>query len=344
MVINMRKNKGKVIISILFIQIIMFGCSQQGELVDLREVDSVLVGRKIPTSTFIYKPYNMVKMDNMFVVHDGIDSNIFKFFSYPDVKFLFSWGKIGFGPDEISYVNNTGFLGRGNTFSFTDDYDFKTYEFVTPKKLKLVEKIELSNTFGPLNNLSLLKDSVFIANTYDPLQPEKEYTFLYPERKTGNTFGEFPELGYEFESYPEKESWFLRRNVVHRDKQRIMVFYLCENLFRIYDFKGKLKKEIMLNVEGPPGPEYYWRTFGKPYSNGKHIFVLYTNKIIEPDLDYLESLEKDLLVLNWDGEIIKRFDLDISISDFVVSEKDRKIYGITLLGGEDIVEFDLPDL
>lgn len=335
--------KSSVNLSTMLLLVILTGCSEEDVISDLRPVDGELTGKEVPISTFIFKPYNIAMMDDMLVVHDRIDSNIFKFFTYPNVEFKFSWGRLGLGPDEISYISSTGFLGRGNTFSFVDQYDFKTYEIDPLHNVSLVERIKLAESFGPLNNLSYLGDSVFITNAVDQINDHVEHVFLYPDRKIGSNFGNFPEEGHEFETYYHKFTWYLKRNVVNPQKKKILVFYMRSNRIKVYDFKGQLEKEIRFTENSPPGVRHTWRTFGNVYGTENYAYVLYSNALRETAPEKIEPLPKDLLILSWDGKVIKRFDLDIPIIDFVVSEKHRKIYGITYLGGDHLIEFDLPN-
>lgn len=327
----------------LIMIILLFGCSHEKESVELRSVDGELIGKEVPISAFIFKPSNIAIMDEMLVIHDRVAKDIFKFFSYPNVKYLFSWGKKGEGPDEIDFVHSTGFLAKDDTFSFVDDNVFKTYKIGYSNELSLVEKIYLMDTQGPLNDVNLLNDSLFIANLFDPLNPKSEYVFLHPNKKKGNTFGEFPDQGFEFDDYFQKTAYYLRRSVVNQDKKRIMVFYMSLNLIKLYNHKGRLLNEIEFNENSPSDKNINWRTFGHSFGTEKYAYVLYINEDVsttEPESTKLFPV--DLIVLNWEGEVVKRYDLNIPITDFVISEKHRKLYGITPFSGDKIFEFDLP--
>jgi len=336
-------SKHYAVISLIFLS----GCSHEGrEIVKLREIDGEFAGKEISISTFIYNPNNIKIMDNMLVVHDRVEDNIFKFFSFPNVKYLFSWGKIGEGPDEIGYVNSSGFLARGNTFSFVDKNVFKTYKINTSNKVSLSSKVHLTDTQGLLNGVNLPSDSLFIASLVDESNPQSEHVFLHPGMKRGYTFGEFPEEGLEFDSYRQKVVYYHKSSVVNQDRKRIMIFYIRLNLLKIYDFEGRILKEIEFDEYSPPGKNIYWTTFGNSHATKNYVYVLYSKSMRATNFEEFESLpyDRDLLILNWEGEVIKRYHLNIPIIDFAVSEKHKKLYGLTYDGGDKIIEFDLPEL
>lgn len=333
----------------LFLLLVLFslGCSKEEENevkseVKLRKVDGEMKGREVPISTLIFKPKSITAMDNMLVVLDQVDNDMFKFLSYPNVKYLFSWGNKGSGPDEIEYVSYAGFLGRGNTFSFLDYCTYKTYKVSGSNELELVENIQLIDTQGALAGVNLLNDSVFFASLVDELKPKSEHIFLYPNMRKGYTFGEYPEEGIEFDYYKQRVIYYHKVNVVNWDKKRIMVFYVRLNLIKIYDYEGKLLKEIKLTGTTLPSEKYNdWITFGATYGTNNYAYVLYVNKALTED--YVPS-PRDLIILNWEGDVIKRYSMDIPITNFVVSEKYKKVYGLNSLEGDKIIEFDLPDI
>jgi len=47
--------------------------------------------------------------------------------------------------------------------------------------------------------------------------------------------------------------------------------------------------------------------------------------------DNMEKFKPQILVFNWDGELVKQFSTEIPLITFAVSEKYQKIYAVSFL-------------
>lgn len=338
---NLLINKYFCIISLVFF--IISCTSSDRTVIKMREIDATLTGTEVPISTFIYKPRGIALTNDKLVIHDDIEENKFKFFSYPNIEYLFSWGKKGKGPDEIRFVSSSGFGATDSTFRFLEIDVLKEYKVNPDNKINLVHRTSLMNTLGPLNGFNVLDDSLYLATLVDELDPSSEHVFLFPNGARGQSFGTLPEENLEFDFFTQKAIYYHKTNVINESERKIMVFYVRLNLMKIYNYEGELIKEVEFNgyTMGKKKPSY-WTTFSAPYGTDKFVYVFYTNDIKGENLDDLRSITPELLVWSWDGELVKRFVLDKPVIWFVVSEKYGKIYGIDIIGENKIYEFSLP--
>ena len=79
--------------------------------------------------------------------------------------------------------------------------------------------------------------------------------------------------------------------------------------------------------------------------NSAKIFVLYSGKSISLPKNTPEGAFSDnLYLLNMEGEILKKYKLDIPVLTFHFSEMDTALYGITMTDDWQIVKYDFPGL
>ncbi len=309
----------------------------------LGPIDGTLTGKKIPISEFIYRPRKIHLADDMIMVYDDVDSNMFKFFSYPELEYLFSWGAKGDGPDEIGFINDNGQIQiSGDTMTFLDLYELKTYKIARNRKFELLKKTMLTPTEGFLNGFHMLNDSSFFA--YQESNLNKEFIFIYPNEKKGLSFGEYPDDGLEFQFSFNKAIYYQKYIAINQEQEKIAALYKKRGLVRIYDFSGNLlsEKDYRKKSINSSKEDIYWREFRGVFSTERYIYALYFGN----DLKDYEVAPRSLVVLNWEGEILRRYEMDLNscVDIFVVSEKHNKISGLTLEGGQHIIEFDLPEI
>lgn len=346
-IINLSFSNIQLIITISLTVFFLSACSNSEEaeaFVKMIELDQTLKGKEIPISAFLFRPRKMVLTKDKIVIYDDTENDKFKVFSYPDVEFLFSWGKKGEGPDEIGFVNSTGLSATDSTFRFLDLTILKEYAFANSNKVKLVKRTELMESQGALNGFCWLDNSMFIAAVDNPTDIESEYIFLYPNKKTGRAFGKLPEEGFDFDFHTQKLIYYIKHAVANPRERKIIAFYGRQNMIKVFNYEGQLLKDITFN-ENTFGSkvESDRVSFAAPYPTDKFIYVFYFNKSMGSSIEELNSLTPEILVWNWEGELIKRFALDKPIFSFAVSEEYRKIYGADIQGGNKIYEFTIPD-
>jgi hypothetical protein len=129
-------------------------------------------------------------------------------------------------------------------------------------------------------------------------------------------------------------------------RDRIEIFHYDTKTFNIVDgprlevpdFKilhSGGQSAVVFNPDYPQG-------HGDVAIDENYIYSLYSG-ITEKEIYQTNEIAKTIYVLTHTGEVVGKFNLDISIRDLVVDEKLGKIYGLTTDENPGIAVFDIPE-
>lgn len=296
---------------------------------------------------------NLRKVENVndkyLVFIDDVNKGVFKVFSLPEAKFQYDWGRMGRGPDELSFVSLRQINSyKNNLILYEDVYARLRFYQVTDSTLTLSQErddFSFSNKRNPINGLKILKDSLYIIEfgygDLDNTKLQNEFIALKPgSQKPLFTFGKYPSLDLE----PVKRMQeYSKVTAVKPDGSKLVSFYRRYNRFKIFDDEGKLLKEVNINdsyLSNDDDPGFIYRISAE--ATDKYIYALAVNtteKALEEGLN--ESFKPSVEVWSWNGKPVQRFMLDYLIPRFTVSETYGKLYGYSLSLNNKIYEYDL---
>lgn len=214
-----------------------------------------------------------------------------------------------------------------------------------------------------LRDDSLYKSSSFFINkvptTINAVQELSPGVYIYPDNKNYPGMYEFHIMDTNHRkcvskgSYPEDNSRFKRLKDfkqaywhyvrVKPDKSAFAVVYTSLSRIRIYNAEGEMQQDVF--IEGPLGnykvvptrsAEWYCHFYGV-IATDNYIYLLNEDRPSSIPV----ALKNNIMVLDWQGNLIARYRLDVSIRHFFVDEQRNMICGTCWKEGEGIVFFTM---
>ncbi len=343
-------NKLKIVFGTLVL-IMLTSCKNEEEIKILNtNIDIETLHGSIQFPVIAKLAGNIIVIDSLLLVHtpfnkDGIFSVVSK--KNGQVRCIFN--KRGKGPDE--YIQPQIELVGTNTISLWDVNNVFS-------EVLIGLNAENEITFELLNSLKISKPG-FLVYRLDPellisTIPDKGMFALYNNKGelVGDYFGRNP-LRDKTQEYDRFQG-----TIAVSDSQYMFVFgtydlgYLCA--YDINNNQPILKWEFYLHQK-----PFYSLTNGRvQWGEKRHvqgikdiqinndwIFVLYSDRSISLPGNTPEGAFSDYLyLLNIEGEILKKYKLDVPVLKLIFSGIDAALYGITMTDDWQVVKFDFPDI
>jgi len=322
-------------------------CTEQRESVVRKfKIEQELKATVVNVPPVILSPQSIFITDKHFVVVSPRKDTIFDVFTFPGLKYSFSDGIKGQGPDDFSPMMDRKApiaIGDGFKVFFVDKsilreskIDEAAKSITTVKK----ETFNFNDSEGLISGFSLLGNDKVLY--FGGATSDKEYNIF--NIKTGETqpvsdYPNWTELG----SGDIKMMVYLKSAAVKPDGKKFASVYGNFKRLRIYNDEGTLLNEI--SVEIPPftyssDPKEKYSYYTYPLGTDNYVYAICRNrKSGEPQKDFTE-----LHVFDWTGNPVAKLILDKVLNCFTVSEKDKLLYGVNNEeGNEDkIFTYSLP--
>jgi len=354
-----------IIISVLFI---FSNCTNQNESafhkkVEALEFSDTLKVQKIlnlvdSDSLFLSSPRRMfVVNENFLLLTELIPENFIHLFKLPELKYLYSWGVNGKGPDEFQFPPGDYFVNEGNRFSI---YDFalgqiRFFEVTDTSLVKAADakSMRYAGQFNYLTGITRLNDSLYIANFDEtPMNdPVVEHIAIKTDDATPvSKFGEYPPSDIEG---PDKFILFSKTNSARPDGTMFASFYSYFNRFKIYNSDFKLIKDIEVHDQSlsdravrRTGSYSEWIRYRYvQWASDDFIFTHGMNETSENLWDDpIPSLTTFVEVWDWDGNQLFRAHFDRKIVRFAVAENLGKIYALGTEPFDEIYVYDISEI
>lgn len=295
----------------------------------------------------IFNPFRILNVNEDYIVVSELkQDDFFHLFSLPNLKYLYSSGENGRGPNE--FIAPPTYIEVNKKGLEVYDPLLETLRFFSIGDSSLVEwkKISLgyNNQIEPLNRPIRINDSTYYADYGTSVEEtNSEYIALRPgEEDSLFTFGKYPSSDLEkFDRY----SHFLKTNISRSNDDRFATFYIYHNRFKIFGRKGKKLKDISINdpfvqENSSDFGEYIYRITSCSSNDYIYLLGVYASgkRVYDnPNANLKTSIE----VWTWEGRPVYRAKFDRLIHGFTVSEKFKKIYGFSLLNDSTIFEYNL---
>jgi hypothetical protein len=295
-----------------------------------------LQAKSIKIQTELYRPAGLFMFNNKLIVCDYTNNDIFKVFSAPEIKFLYSFGNIGQGPDDFVNIIKSN-INVSKYFEILSRNKLSYFEINDSSAVRMEKQPLVITKVDPVNNFRKLNDSLYILNNEEYSDKYNfEFRSFNLDSKKENTLGEVIYFDKSLKADPIPVIYLkLMNSVIYNEKnKKIVVFYYHYPVFKILSDKGdllnlfSLKNDIETLSVDIKGENNVF--FGEPYSTDEYIFVLWVNKTkreIEIDPG---NFKPELLVFDWNGNLVKRFGLDKPVISFAVSEDCEKIYSVSI--------------
>lgn len=342
---------------IIVIAIFLSSCSENDNMHKLDK--SFLKAKVIPAIDFLDgelllgKPYCIHYVDSSIIIYDDLTDSIFTLVDLEDDNSVFCFGRKGEGRDEFLQVFSFCNL---NSDSLIGVYDIFKHT-LTEINLRQVKE-------GIVHFPIVAKDSLMSIN----ICPTKYGTCLglgFYENNMFSLTGVCGETKYFFE-YPYQDS----QEKAIKNCLRGMAYQgtLCSNksldkfmyavrsapIFMLYSVRDNSVNEIYNWVGGYP--EYQTedtgslrsaplsaenkQAFVSTYATDKYIYMLYSGKSFKEA--GIKAFSGNVIYqMTWDAKPVCKFELDLPIMKFCVSDSDNEIYALADKGEIVLVKFSL---
>lgn len=343
------KNKKRGILFLSFLALFFLSCqsneSSKKLITEIPDSGSLL-SKELTLDSAVLIPSKILLFPDKAVIFDNGKEALFKVYSLPDLTFLYSFGKLGEGPDEFRTVSINSLQTLENDLVVVSGTQLRKIRLEKDSSV-MGESIELlmSNS-APVNRLLLINDSIYICDIFDakPGGPEHQMVHLQRAEEVA-TFGKYPEK-------PKSENMdqgglyrnFGKTTVVNPEDGMVGAFYFLQNQIKFYSHQGELLQEIELETPTKNVSEEEMNMFWvEPFATAAHIYVMYLGVPKSEVMEQSDTFRPHLETWDWEGNLLERFRLDQLITTFAVSEKFQKMYGFSYFKEGVLFEYDLKE-
>jgi hypothetical protein len=305
-------------------------------------------GETIHLNTKLLNPSGMCESDDKLLIFDNVKTGLIKVYNLPDLTFNFSWGNKGKGPDEFMNINSDYFRTFNNKLELLDNGILK--------RLDLLDNTLITNSIlrlpimeNPINRLQKINDSVYFADNIFTDGGNEHIIMNIKKRIIIDKFGKYPKESSRIKENVQKFQVYRKSNISNPVLGKFVVFYTYFGRIKMYDANGKLIKSIimddkeieMVSLEKREQNKTY---FALPYATNNYFYVLRINKNDDEIAKDINNFKPELLIWDWNGNLISRYKLDKPVTQYAISEKHQKLYGTFVLKDDELYVFDLPNL
>lgn len=314
---NYRKLNVIVLGSILYL---VGACQQDIHVVPVSYKQDFLIDTSVVINTYsvreLVQPKRIKRLGDRVIVFGGYHE--VGIYSYPEMDFISKTTLPAAATSTIGdgcLYRETG--GSVDTYVLRDDTLYKNSSFIIAKA---------PNTIGTVQELN---SGVFIYPDRPDFSGKCEFHMMDIKHRKRISKGNYPEDDKRFKSLRDFKLAYSHSIQVKPDKSAFVVIYGALRRIRIYDKDGGLQHDLFL--EGSSGnyavvptrtSEQYWH-FHNGVATDKYIYLLNLDRLgIAPMIS-----QSNILVLDWQGNLIAKYRLDVSVNDIFIDEQRNVIYG-----------------
>ncbi|WP_291529242.1 hypothetical protein [Bacteroides sp. UBA939] len=205
-----------------------------------------------------------------------------------------------------------------------DVYKLENDSLVQTSSFAIANKVPYS-----IGTVQELRPDVYIYPDIYDFPGMREFHIMDTNKRQCTSKGTYPEDDKRFKRREDFKGAYMHSLQVKPDKSAFVVVYSQLRRIRIYDKEGELCHDIFLENEVgnykvvPQKPsERYWH-FGQSVVTDNYIYLL------NPDKLGIAAAKPrcNILVLDWDGNLVARYKLNVWVYDFFVDEVNNIIFG-----------------
>ena len=315
-----------------------------------------LQGRVVPLdSVFFRYPYRLEVRGDRVVIEDlhGPDY-YYHLFTYPDFRYLHSFGQRGEGPEEMQTVDD--FFWNGQTLWALDNIKSELVRWeLNDSRDKMLRKecIKLDKaTFRALDIVPFQNNSFLIPN----YSGDSRFCQVDRNGKLIKKWGEIPtERKDDLKKYPYAFGYGWRSFIDYSPKTGILVAATqLGEVLEVWNVKKNTHKVLKGKLGEPEFeilPEYAIPTGAVGHNDiqvtDHAIYVIYRGVSMKDDMlahqkgKPLPQGGKIVRVFSLEGEPLKEYKLDHSVSGIWVMEEEGRMWALVVNSDEPLVEYRL---
>ncbi len=319
-------------------------------------VTEELQGRVIPIdSVFFRYPYRLEVRGDRVVIEDlhGPD-HFYHLFTYPDFRHLHSFGQRGEGPEEMQTVDD--FRWNGQTLWALDNIKSELVRWElndSRDKMLRTELVKLDKaTFRALDIVPYQNNSFLIPN----YSGDTRFCQVDRNGKLIKKWGEIPtERKNDLQKYPYAFGYGWRSFIDYSPNTGTLVAATqFGEVLEIWNVKNNTHKVLKGKLGEPEFkilPEYAIPTGAIGHNDiqvtNRFIYVIYRGISIKEDMlahqkgKPLPQGGKTIRVFSLEGEPLKEYKLDHSVSGIWVMEEAGKLWALDVNSDEPLLEYTL---
>lgn len=339
----------EIILFITFLSCLLFGCNISNETPDKIVLpDAIqLKGQTIQIDNNMLNPMGMCISDEKLIIFDDVQSGLFKVFNIPELAYEFSWGSRGKGPEEFLVINNNYIRSFRTELELLDNGILKRLAIMNDRlKIKSIKRLPIME--NPINGLQRINDSIYFADNFFSDGSNEHLIINVNTGKILNKFGNYPNGNLKIKDNHERYQIYHKSSISDPASDKFVVFYTYFGKIKIYNNTGELIKSIilddkeieMVSLEKREQNKTY---FALPYATKNYFSILRINKTDEEIVKDINNYKPELLIWDWNGNLINRYKLDKPLTRYAISEKYQKLYGTFIMKDDEIYIFDLPN-
>ena len=316
----------------------------------------VLKGETVPIDTALFRyAYRMRVQNDKAVILDLHNADYYyHVFTYPDFKYVSSFGKRGEGPGESVYAANIRFSGP-DTVWVLDDGKGRMYQYSGIAKNqtpKLEKDILLDKKLFRSLDFDLSDASTAVIPDYSG-----ENRFGWADITTGGLLRKSERIPVSDpklleESAPAVAQGWNSFISFSPDKKILVAVTQFGDRLDIYDMQTSSHREHP-GADGEPefkvSPEGYGLPAGRicyydVQVTDKYIYAVYDGRKFKDIIKLADAYQQGgrvLHVFNHKGDIVKSYVLDRRLSGIYVDEDMETLFGMDVNADEQIVKYDL---
>ena len=349
-----------ITLSVLFVVVAIYAFTKGTPKAEYPEitfpVTEELQGRVIPIdSVFFRYPYRLEVRNDRVVIEDlhGPD-HFYHLFTYPEFRYLSSFGQRGEGPEEMQTVDD--FFWNGQTLWALDNIKSELVRWElndSRDKMIRTERIKLDKaTFRALDIVPYLDNSFLIPN----YSGDSRFCQVDRNGKLIKKWGEIPtERKDDLQKYPYAFGYGWRSFIDYAPKTGTLVAATqFGEVLEVWNVKKNTHK-VMKGKLGEPEfeilPEYAIPAGAVGHNDIQvtecAIYVIYRGITMKESMlarqkgKSLPEGGKTVRVFSLEGEPLKEYKLDHSVSGIWVMEEEGKMWALDVNSDEPLVEYSL---
>lgn len=288
---------------------------------------SVRYKSSFPIDTFLsvqeFEVEEVSKLPQLFNLGNRIlvfgDYDMMSVFSYPELHFIrnqevqsaasryLAKGKMYFEKQ-----------GKVDVFNLECDSLIKTTSFVIANKVPYT-----------LGSVQELEPDIYIYSDMPDFPGLREFHIMNIKKRKCVSMGSYPEDDKRFKRRRDFKGAYMHSLKVKPDKSAFVIVYSQLRRIRIYNKEAELQHDIFLENDAgnykivPQNAfERFWH-FGQYVVTDSYIYLLNPDRLGVADADP----RCNILVLDWSGNLVAKYKLNVWVYDFFVNEEKNIIFG-----------------